>query len=244
MQKYPTLQNFPWTLSIQAIKDSEHFDSYAMFYKDLQTNLPINSPQTRVKYSNVIQRRFFPNRSLNDIAPLVWKTYRDDIMLIEIMRVLALENELLIGNFVSQYILPRTPGSQFDLQIIKDYIIDSYGFLQEDTFRRLSIVLKDMGFVGRYDKNLYIQSIQLPANSFLILLHDRLAPAPKIVRFSEIIENNWWRYLGLHDEQQVRDILHQAESIGLIARYSKVDELEQVTTRYTRNEYLQKALRL
>jgi hypothetical protein len=140
--------------------------------------------------------------------------------------------------------LPRTPGSQFDLQAIKDYIIDSYGLLQQDSFRRLSSALKDMGFLGRYDRNLYIQPIQLPTNSFLILLHDRLAPAPRIVRLSEILENNWWRYLGLRDELQVRDILRQAESVGLIARYSKVDELEQVTTRYTRDEYLQKALRL
>jgi len=244
MQKYPTLQNFPWSLSVEAIKNSEHFDSYPVFYKNLQANLPINSPQTRVKYANVIQRRFFPNRSLDDIATSVWKTYHDDVILVEIMRTLALEIEPLIGNFVTQYILPRTPGSQFDFQVIKDYIIDAYGLLHQDSFRRLSSALKDMGFLGRYGKNLYIQPLQLPANSFLILLHDRLALAPRIVRLSEILENNWWRYLGLRDELQVRDILRQAESVGLIARYSKVDELEQVTTRYTRDEYLQKALRL
>ena len=244
MQKYPTLQNFPWTLSIDAVKDCENFDSYPLFYKSLQENLPINSPQTRLKYANVIQRRLFPNRSLDDIASSVWKAYRDEVMLVEIMRVLVLEAEPLIGNFVIKNILPRTPGSQIDLQVIKDYIIDAYGLLHQDSFRRLSSALKDMGFLGRYDKNIYIQPIQLPANSFLILIHDRLASAPRIVRLSEILEKNWWHYLGLRDELQVRDILRQAEAVGLIARFSKVDELEQVTTRYTRDEFLQKALRL
>lgn len=244
MQKYPTLQHFPWSLSLEAVKESEKFSSYMAFYQHLQKNLPINSPQTRVKYSNVIQRRFFPNRSLSDFAPLVWKAYHDDAILREIMRTLVLETESLIGDFAIGYILMRKPGSELDVQVIKDYIINAFGILQEHSYRRLTFALKEMGFLGRYNKSLFIEPLPIPADSFLILLHERLAPAPRIVRLSEILDVSWWRYLGLQDELQVRDVLHQAEASGLISRFSKVDELEQITTRYTREEYFQKALKL
>jgi hypothetical protein len=244
MQKFPTLQTFPWALSVEAIKHSEQFDSYADFYQNLQANLPINSPQTRVKYSNVIQRRFFPSRSLNNLLSATWRSYRDEVMLLEIMRVLALEAEPLIGNFVIEHILTRATGEQLETQVIKDYIILNYGVLQEDSYRRLTLALKDMGYLSRHKKDLFIQPMQLSANSFLILLHDRLAPTPRIVRLSEILNATWWRYLGLRNDSEARDILRQAESAGLISRFTKVDELEQVTTCYSRDEFLQQALRL
>jgi hypothetical protein len=84
----------------------------------------------------------------------------------------------------------------------------------------------------------------MPKNSFIFLLHARLAPAPRIVRLNEIAEAVWWRYLGLRGEDQVRDVLREAESAGLIARFAKVDELEQVTTRYSQLQYIHQSLRL
>jgi hypothetical protein len=42
----------------------------------------------------------------------------------------------------------------------------------------------------------------------------------------------------------VRAVLHDAQTAGLIARYSVVDQLEQITTRYTLEDYLRGALRL
>ena len=91
MQKLPTLQPFPWNLSIDAVKQSEHFNSFADFYQHLQDNMPINSLESRRKYSNVIQRRFFSDRSLNNLLSLAWKSYHDEGILLDIMRVLALE---------------------------------------------------------------------------------------------------------------------------------------------------------
>jgi len=40
-------------------------------------------------------------------------------MLLEIMRVLALEAEPLIGNFVIEHILTRATGEQLETQVIK-----------------------------------------------------------------------------------------------------------------------------
>lgn len=64
------------------------------------------------------------------------------------------------------------------------------------------------------------------------------------MRLSEILDTTCWRFLGLKKPDAVRHILRQAEAAGLIARYAAVDELEQVTTRFTRDEYIQQAKRL
>lgn len=243
-QRSPTIQSFPWAASIAAVKASEGFFTYPDFYQHLLANLPINSPETRTKYANVIQRRFFPDRTLNGIVTTVWRSYHDEKILIEIMRVIAIEAEPAIARFLIMHILPKLPGSGLDTRLVREFIVETYGEFKEDSHKRLLHSCKDMGFLSRIDKDWVIQSIATPMNGFIILLHDRLAPTPRIVRLREILEMDWWHYLGLRDESEVREILHQAESAGLIARYSKVDELEQVTTRYSRDEYMQRALRL
>jgi hypothetical protein len=108
----------------------------------------------------------------------------------------------------------------------------------------LLLTVRYLGFVGRYGKDLVIEQIPTPADALLILLHDRLAPTPRIVRVSEILEEKWWRYLGLREAEVVRRVLRQAEAAGLLAQYAIMDELEQVTTRYSRDEYIGKARRL
>ena len=83
-----------------------------------------------------------------------------------------------------------------------------------------------------------------PANGLLILLHARLATTPRIVRISDLLAAPWWRYLGYRSAAEVRATLRDAERAGLIARYSIVDDLEQITTRYSLDDYLDNALRL
>lgn len=243
-QRPPTIQSFPWAASIDAIKASEGFSAYADYYQHLLKNLPINSPETRAKYANVIQKRFFPDRTLNGIAATVWRSYHNENFLIEIMRVIAIEAESAVASFLITHVLPKLPGSGLDTQLVREFVVWTYGEFKEDSYKRLLQSCKDMGFLSRIDKDWVIQSITTPVNGFIILLHDRLAPTPRIVRLREILEKDWWHYLGLRDESEVREILRRAESAGLIARYSKVDELEQVTTRYSRDEYMQRALRL
>ena len=50
--------------------------------------------------------------------------------------------------------------------------------------------------------------------------------------------------MGIRDESTVRAILRDAEVKGVIAKYTVVDQLEQITTRYSYEDYLSKALRL
>jgi len=71
--------------------------------------------------------------------------------------------------------------------------------------------MRYLGFLGRYNSELVVDEIPSPSDALLILLHDRLAPAPRIVRLSEILDTNWWRFLGLKERDAVRQILRDAE---------------------------------
>ncbi len=241
---YPTLQDVIWADSIAVIKASDSFQSYTEYFDYLIESLPQNSPETRRRYAGIIQRRFFPGRSLADLIPTVWRSYHDEAILTDLMRVTALEGEPAVAQFVLKHLLSQTPGSALDLDKAENFISETYGQFKRKSYQRLLQTCRDLGFIGRYNGDLLIERINPPANAFLILLHYRLAPAPRIVRLSEITETEWWQLLGLRQVEDVRRILHAAETAGLISRYSKVDQLEQVTTRYNRNDYLGQAMRL
>jgi hypothetical protein len=241
---YPTLQDFLWPASIAIVKASDSFQTYGEFHRYMLEYLPQNSPETRRRYAGLVQRRFFPGRSLNDLVPTVWRSYHDEQLLTDVMRVTALEAEPVIVRFVLEHVLPQDSGSTLEPDIARAFIEEIYGEFKQRSYRRLLRTCLNLGFLGRYNGDLIVERIAPPADAFLILLHDRLAPTPRIVRLREMLETEWWRLLGIRDPEDVRRILRQAEIAGLLSRYTKVDELEQATTRYSREAYLGQAMRL
>ncbi len=71
LSQYPTLQDFFWTASLVVVKASEGFQTYEDFYNHTLENLPQNSPETRSRYAGLIQRRYFPERSITGLVPAV-----------------------------------------------------------------------------------------------------------------------------------------------------------------------------
>lgn len=243
-EEVSTLQDFPLQASIQAVKASADFESYDEFYRYLLDYLPQNSPQTRRRYAELLGKRYFPGLSLDSLLPQVWNAYQDERILVDLMRVYALETEPVIARFVLDKVWPLAAGQVLDVEVARAFIQETFGEFKKQSYKRLLLTVRHLGFLGRYNSELVAEEIPLPANALLILLHDRLAPTPRIVRLSEILDRNWWQFLGLKEPDAVRQILHQAEAAGLIARYVTVDELEQVTTRFTCDEYVGQARRL
>jgi hypothetical protein len=101
-----------------------------------------------------------------------------------------------------------------------------------------------MSFVSAVSKGIMVQPIPLPDNAFLLVLHAKLAPTPRIVRLSDIINATFWKLMGIRDEATVRSILRDANAKGFIAKYAVIDQLEQITTRYSFDEYLAKTFLL
>ena len=239
-----TLQDFPLQASIQAVKASAGFKSYGDFYHYMLDHLPQNSPETRRRYASLVGKRYFPGLSLDSLLPRVWKAYRDEQILVDLMRVMALEAEPVIARFVLDKVWPLAVGQLFDAPVARAFIKDTFGVFKKQSYKRLLLTVRHLGFLGRYNGELVVEEIPTPANALLILLHDRLAPTPRIVRLGEVLDTTWWRFLGLKTAGAMRHILRGAEAAGLISRYTTVDELEQVTTRFTRDDYIVQARRL
>lgn len=239
-----TLQDFPLSASIEAVKASINFAVYDNFYRYMVDNLPQNSPETRRRYANLIGKRYFPGLSLNTLLPKIWGAYRDEPILVDLMRVLALEAEPIISEFVLEKVWPLAVGQILDGQIARDFVQSKYGKFISKSCQRLTRTVRNLGFLGLYGQKLVVDAIPLPANALIILLHDRFAPTPRIVRLAEILDAVWWRQLGFKTPDDVRRVLHEAQAAGLIARYVKVDQLEQITTRFSIDEYISQAKRL
>ncbi len=244
MTQPSTLQSFPLEAGIQAIKDSVNFTDFEAFYRHLLESLPQNSPETRKRYASLVVRWLFPERKLGGLLPRTWQAYRDDRLLLELARVTVLEVEPVIARFVTEVIQPMPVGQDFGQAQARDFITGIFGAFKQDSYKRLLFSTKHLGFLERLSSSDWIvAAVPPPVDALLILLHARLAPTPRIVRVSDLLSELFWRYLGLRQPDEVRAILHDAHAAGLLARYSTVDQLEQVTTRYTLDEYLGRALR-
>lgn len=239
-----TLQDFPWGESIQAVKDSSRFDSYPAFAKHVFNVLPQNSPQTRRRYTNLIGRWFFSDRQLPGLPGRVWAAYGDEKILRDVMRACVLSQEPVVAAFIEQFILPVPPGTELQTSLFRTYIEETYGEFKRQSRERLTRTLRELGFIARIGQTWFTQVIPCPATTFLILLHERFAPTPRIVSLAQILADPLWWQVGYHTPDEVRKTLHDAAAAGLIARFVAVDQLEQITTRYTLDEWLARRLRL
>ncbi len=257
MTTYYTIQSVAWETGLQAVKDSINFPTFEEFNQHLQDGIPQNSATVRRRYGNLIVKRLFPEHSIDGLLSRVWRTYRDEAILSDLARVLTLEAEPVIARFVIEQLLAVPPGTIIEPSAIRDFISAIYGSYKHDSYGRIQGAVKHMGLVSRVNSQLITQAVPRPSDAFLILLYARLAPTPRIVRVSDILASPalvgadsqtqgypFWKLLGMREEADVRAILRDAESAGLIARYAIVDQLEQITTRYTFDDYLAGAHRL
>jgi len=239
-----TLQDFPWEESVQAVKDSLRFDSYPAFAEHVFNTLPQNSPQTRRRYTRLIGRWFFPGRQLPSLPARVWAAYEDEKILRDVMRAYVLSQEPVVARFIERFVLPAPSGTELPASLFRTYIEETYGEFKRQSRERLIRTLRELGFIARIGQTWFTQTIPRPATAFLILLHERFAPTPRIVSLAQILSHPLWWHVGYHTPAEVRETLHDAAAAGLIARFVAVDQLEQITTRYTLDEWLARRLRL
>ena len=239
-----TIQGIAWEPGLQAIKDSAMYSSFEEFKEHLQHNTRQNSEETRKKYASLIISRLFPEKSLDGINPKTWRFYRDEVILEDIARVTTLEAEPVISKFLLEQVFVLSPGSFIDNSTLQDYISSEYSILKRDSCSRLHQALIHMGFTSSEKRGLMVQPIPLPNNAFMIALHAKLAPSQRIVRLSDILCTDFWKFMGIRDEATVRSILRDAYSKGVIANYAVIDQLEQITTRFSYDEYLKNTIRL
>jgi hypothetical protein len=244
ISKPSSIQSIAWETGLEAVKASVGFPDFDAFRTHLNNNLRQNSDEVRKRYSSLILNRLFPEKSLDGINPKIWFKYQDEKILEDIARLTTLEAEPVIAKFVLEQILVLPPGTIIENFVIQDYISSVFGVFKKDSYNRLRSAIIHMGFASAVSKGIMVQPISLPDNAFLLALHARLAPSPRIVRLSDILSATFWKLMGIREEGSVRSILQDANAKGFIAKYAIVDQLEQITTRYSFEEYLSKTFRL
>ncbi len=242
--KPSTLQSVAWETGLAAVKESVGFPNFEAFRVHLFDNMRQNSDEVRKRYGSLILLRLFPEKSLQGINPRVWRAYQDEKILEDIARLTTLEAEPVIAKFVLEQILVLSPGAIIENSVVQDYISSEFGSLKQDSYKRLRQASTHMGFVSTISNGLLVQPIPLPDNAFMIALHAKLAPTPRIVRLSDILSAAFWKLMGIRGDATVRSILRDANAKGFIAKYAVVDQLEQITTRYSIDEYLARAFHL
>lgn len=238
------IQELPWTQAMQVIKESGQFQDFGAFRAHMEEHLPYNSAATRERYAQTIIKYFFPEASLGGLPERAWRTYRDDELLASLMRYQFLSQEPTVAQFVVDHLLPLAPGSILDLTLAKAFVQEVDPKNRSKMVERLGLALRRMGFIVREHQQDTVALLWPPKISLVIMIHYLFAPTPRIVTLRDILANPFWYYLGFREEESVRRILHEANARSSIASYAVVDQLEQITTRYTLGEWFEKRLQL
>lgn len=237
-------QRLLWKESIKAVKDSIRFKNFKNFRKHLQEHLPQNSGYVRKRYTSSIVRWFFPDQSLNNLPAKVWHSYNNNQILQDVMRYFYLEKEPIVAEFICEYLIPLDPGTTMQSEYLKDFLMKKYGIVKKDPLHYLNAAIRDLGFIYRNKTRTIVQNLASPKTGFLILVHYLFASTPQTVGLQEILTHNFWMYLGIRDRNAVKKILKEADTKEIIAKYVIADQLEQITTKHTLDEFLQKKIKL
>jgi len=160
------------------------------------------------------------------------------------MRYQYLTVEQVVREFVIEHVLTRPPGVVLKIDYLKDFLLKKYGVVKNDPLNALSSAIRHIGFASRGNNGIIISETNLPKTSLLILIHHIFAPNPRTVTLKEILSNCFWLCLGIRDSETVKKILHEADANGTITKYVIADQLEQITTKYSFDEFVQRKIQL
>jgi hypothetical protein len=207
----------------------------------LTEKLPQNSRETRERYAQSILRWFFADGPHGFVSQ-VWRAYRDESIQRDILRVVYLRAEPIMGDCVAQALYPLAEGMSIPSRFFDGFLAQRLGSpeIPGKTRERLKTNLRKLGFLSHSrthgDR---LSSISSTRTAFLLLLHHLLASeGPRTVELSRLFPDPFWKYLGLKSEDSVRAILRLADSARWIGKYVVADQLEQVTTCYSLEELL------
>jgi len=205
-----------------------------------------NSMETRRRYAQSIMRWFFPD-GLNGLLPRVWLAYQDEAIALDLLRWSYLSQESIMGRCVAEALFPCETGLVIPATYFDKYLQDHLGEpASEKTRKRLKTNLKKLGFLerakGKPDRLLPVVPLK---TSFLILLHHLFAAkAVRTVELRNLVTNPFWKFLGYKSEDALRALLREADGAGLVGKYVVADQLEQVTTCFTLDEFMERRARL
>jgi len=236
------LQDILWPETLFAVKRSLLCRSVAELGEVLRNELPQNSANTRTRNTSVILSRYFPSPEIDCFPRRVAGAYDDDV-LAHALGALLLISEPLLGRLFAERLHPIQAGAELPRDFFLRYGQEVGGRAAKKVSDRCSGAARALGWTIRERARTCRAATTVDRTAALLLLHHRYAPSPGIVDLSRVISEPVWKYLGFADPDELRAFVRDLERKGLVSRYSQVDRLEQVTTRFSLDELLRRGVR-
>ena len=241
-----TIQDVLLAEGLLALKLAREAESPEQLQEILGRQLGQNSMETRQRYAQSILKWFFPD-GLDGLLPRVWRAYEDEPIALDLLRWSYLSQEPIVGRCITDALFPCENGLAMPAAYFDRFLHEFLGETPPGKTReRLKINLKKIGFLDRAQgKPDRLMPVITQKTSLLILVHHLFAgKAVKTVELRNLFVNPFWKYLGYKSEDAVRGVLREADATGLIGKYVVADQLEQVTTCFTLDEFLNRRMRL
>ena len=239
-----TVQDCTYRQGMVAVQMAGQFDSWDSLRPELEEALPFNSAHTRRRYVSQLFRWALERGNLNAVGVKVWCSHKSDELVNQILRERYLDAYPVLGRFVSKSLGMLTAGTELDSGSIGRYLHQEQVGALDRSIEKLRLSMRDMGFISKIGGKYVVAETSLPRTAFLILMHYLLAPEPSTIVVPEIIGHPFWRHLGGKTSDEVRSALTNAAASDAISRYATVDNLEQITTRFSFEELLERRVRL
>lgn len=225
-----TIQDLYLQECLLGIKLAAKSSSFEDLRSRLEEELPQNSPETRHLYAMRIAAWLFPNRALDSAPLLTWRAYGDEQILLDHFRVRYLEAIPILGKFVAGPISSVEPGCSLPPESVRAFVSRECAASVTETVKRLPLNSSKLGFLARFGKT-YVRT-NPPFNPLTVILelHRVFGPEPATIPFDEIVAHPFWRYVGVPDTTRLEEILYWGVTSGILAKFVKSDELNQVTT--------------
>lgn len=250
-----TVQDPTLPAGLWVAQHAPEFEDRAALMAYLREHLPYSARSVRDRYANEIARLSYEDDGVFSLPRAVWLAYGDEALLQRVLIALWLLRIPSLQRFIVEEVASTPAGERLSHERLQAFVerYDIGGSIKQN-HERIPRWLAVAGLVERSRvtgpgsqnaaKQMRVAAPPFDATAFLILLHSSLAPTPRTVTVESILEHPFWRCLGGREARQVREALVAAEAKGGIDRYTRVDQLEQVTTRYSLGQLLERKVRV
>lgn len=235
-----TISDLNWSDAVLGVMESVQCQNLEELKTRLIAAFGQNSLETRIRSARFVIRWFFPD-GLDGLARKTWGAFGDQRILADVLRFLYLSQEPVVAACVVDCLFPiesgmRVPASVFD-RFLAAYYADQP---TKKTSQRLKTNLMKLGFLERTTGDDRLIPVNPTKTALLLLIHYLFAPSgPRTIELRNILANPFWKYLGFKTADAVRAAFREADAAGILGKYVVADQLEQITTRWTLDEFLE-----
>lgn len=232
------LQDMFWPENVAAAMLSDRFTDIEVFREAITDQVFAQpSPQTRNRYASYFIKWFLPSVTFAEPTAQCWRAFHDRAALEHVMRWQFISSNPLIAGFVDGRLTYVAPGEPVD-DLVDMYLAEQSGQINDKSRNRMKANLRKVGLLLLQDRRHYRIIPEVSTKAVAILLASLFAPQAQVVSLDRLVSDPWWKRLGLTDEAALRAKLLETVKDGLISRSLKMDTLDQITTRYSLEQFV------